>query len=176
MTIKNFKFVFFNLLLIVFGLLFCVIPSKTIGVLNIIISAFLMLFGVVEIFGYCFCPKDLREILQLFEGIFFVTVGILLDFFPTLFVIFIGIGIVFGGIKILLDSLKIKKQNEKWKLKFSSGLIILISGLVALILNIAKVNEVALSIYIGCILIFSGILNLTLKFFSRSKDYLSKVN
>ena len=41
-------------LCIVFGILFCIMPSKTFGIVETIVCVALLLYGVISILIYCF--------------------------------------------------------------------------------------------------------------------------
>lgn len=164
-------------ILIILGILFCVLPESAVNVLQIIVSAFLIFWGVVHVLGYCFAPIMLRDPYIFVEGSLTLVVGVLIDFFPALFVLMIGLIIVVTGLKRIFSSVELKKQfDAKWWIDLSLGILILILGLVVSIFCGTKIASNIVSIVLGVSLIVDGITYLLLLFaLNRTLTKIKKV-
>lgn len=155
------KTIIFSGLLITFGILFCVMPQRFVGVLEIIVSIFLILFGLINLFGFCCSPTFLRDPFMLFESIVLIVAGFLIDLISNMFVLILGLIIIVFGIKKIFAAVNIKKTLKKdWWIDLIFGIVILILGLIIAILCGTKIVQSAVIILLGCSLIFNGIINL----------------
>lgn len=162
---QKIKTVIFSSILIIFGLLFCLLPEKSLELLEIILSTLLIVYGIICFFGFVFSPMMLRDPVMLVEGIIFIVVGVLLDFFPSLFVIGIGTIIIIGGLKQIYNSIDLKILDAKtWWIDLCLGLAFTALGVVIIVLRSTKVSTMIVSIMLGVTLILDGICYLMLLF------------
>ena len=162
---QKIKTVIFSSILIIFGLLFCLLPEKSLELLEIILSTLLIVYGIICFFGFVFSPIMLRDPVMLVEGIIFIVVGVLLDFFPSLFVIGIGTIIIIGGLKQIYNSIDLKILDAKtWWIDLCLGLAFTALGVVIIVLRSTKVSTMIVSIMLGVTLILDGICYLMLLF------------
>lgn len=170
------KTIVLSSILIIFGLLFCVLPNSSINYLEIVLSTLFIVYGIICLLGFTCSPRELREPLLLLESIIFMVVGVLIDFFPSLFVIAIGIIITVGGIKEILNAINIKFIGEKnWWINVVIGIIFAALGLTIIILSGTNVASMIVSIFLGVTLILDGICYLLLLFaFKREIDKIKR--
>ncbi len=164
------KIIIFSALLIIFGILFCLLPESAISVLGIIISVFLIAWGVFLIFGYCVAPKELQEPFELMEGVVLLVVGIVIDLVPTLFVLAVGLVVMCLGLRQVFAAWTTKNLGEKyWYIDFTISFIIFVFGLLISIFCGTKIAKTAISIMLGIDMIISGIFYLVLVFVLHRK-------
>lgn len=167
---ENIKVILFNIFLIIFGVLFCAMPQKFVGILEIIVSIFLILYGLINLFGYCFAPTFLKEPFMLFESIVLIVAGFLIDIVSNLFILVLGIIILVFGIKRIVSAIEIKSLNNKnWWVDLVFGIVICLLGMLVSILCYTKIVQSAVIILLGASLMFSGIINLIIAFTLRKQ-------
>lgn len=142
---------------IVTGIIFCVLPKDSLDVFVLVISIFFIAYGVIFLIGYCTSPRDLRDYSFLLESILTILLGIFLDFFPSMFIIFICLLLIVVSIRKFIYSLAYKKSGEKfwWSQAVVSGIIIALS-ITIFILCLLKIEQGSLSILLGTMLSLCG--------------------
>lgn len=171
---ERIKLTIYSIFLVVFGMLFILIPNKSINILEIITATCLIIYGIVGLLGYCVSPIFIRDPLQLLEALIAIVFGALLDFFPSLFILGIGLFIMFGGLKHFILSLEIREKGDKnWWIDSIFGLIISGLGLAVAILCNTSVAERITSIMLGVSMIISGLMYFIMIF--ALKRYLGKI-
>jgi hypothetical protein len=150
---------------IVLGLLFCIVPNKSLSIIETIASVCLIAFGVVSLFLYCFTPILFRDSSSLVNAILAICLGLLISFIPSFFVFGVGLVVAFNGLERFGYSLDLKEVGDKkWWIDCVSGIIIFALGITTVILCNTSVASSILMIYFGISIILDGVINLTLIF------------
>lgn len=159
------KTIIFSSCLIIFGLLFCLLPEKSLDVLELILSVFLIVYGFICLLGFAFAPVALRDSFLLIESIVMLAVGVLMDFVPSLFVILIGVIILIGGLRVAVNSINMKLlMRRDWWADLCLGSVFAALGIIVIVLSSTKVATTIISILLGITLILDGICYLVLLF------------
>lgn len=152
-------------LFIIFGILFCVIPNKSLSVIETISAVCLIVFGLISLFSYCFTPILFRDSSTLVKSIVAIMLGLLISFIPTFFVFVVGLIVAFNGLERFGYALDVKEVGDKkWWIDFIAGLIIFALGVTAVILCNTSVASNIVMIYFGISLILDGLINIILIF------------
>ncbi len=162
---KNLKTIIFNSCLIIFGILLCAMPQKFLGVLEVVVASFLILFGLINLFGYCFSPKFLKDPFMLFESVVLIVAGFLIDIVSNMFILVLGLIILIFGIKRIISAVGLQKLGKSdWWIDLIFGIVVSVLGLLIAILCNTKIVQSAIIILLGASLILSGIISLVIAF------------
>lgn len=157
------RMLIWNIFVLILGLLLCFLRGSALGVLERIISISLIIYAIVCIVYYCISPLIVRDNSLFLQAIFILIVGVLLNIFPAIFIIGIGILIALEGLQGLTNSINLKNSNVKnWWIDFICGFITFCLGLVVVILFNTSTASSIVSILLGVTLLVYSIENLVL--------------
>lgn len=152
-----------NVVVIILGILLCALKGNALSVLERIASTILIVYGAISLIVFCFTPILIRNGQDLMESIVILIFGIILDFFPALFILGIGIMLVFEGLREISYAVDLKKINDNnWWVDFISGSVVFALGLVVVILCNTTIASNIVSLLLGISLIINGATNIIL--------------
>lgn len=148
-------------IMIVLGVLLCVIPEKSLNVLEVISAIGLILFGTISIVIYCFTPILFRDVMMLVRSIVGLGIGVLILFIPSFFVFGIGFIVAISGLEKFGDAIDHKDESKKkWIIDLVVGLFIFMLGTATVVLCNTSVASNILMLYFGISIAVDGIVNL----------------
>lgn len=162
---EKFRVILISMLMVALGIVFCVVPEKSMNAIELIIAVGLVLVGMVYIFGFCFAPDFAKEARILLIGLLATALGILVIFVPSALVL--GIGIIYGYAGLSRIGLSIDEKlagDRSWWIEFASGIIVFALSLSLIILRSTSIAASIVMIYMGSCLIAMGVFNLVLVF------------
>ena len=140
-------------------------PQKFLGVLEVVVASFLILFGLINLFGYCFSPKFLKDPFMLFESVVLIVAGFLIDIVSNMFILVLGLIILIFGIKRIFSAVGLQKLGKSdWWIDLIFGIVVSVLGLLIAILCNTNIVQSAIIILLGASLILSGIISLVIAF------------
>lgn len=146
---------------IIFGILFCVFSQSLVETLRTVLSVAVLIYGAFYMFSYCVISFDSRDLTTLLKAVIAIAAGLLVIFIPSFFVMAIAAVVLILGIMKTLFVSKIKKeQNVFAKDRLVIGIIEMVIGLALLILCNLNVPTLLVTIMLGVILIFEGVLGI----------------
>ena len=146
---------------IILGILFCVIPVKTLGILEIFACVALLIYGVILVLIYCFNSTEGREPLKLFLGAVATAIAMLIIFVRYFFIISLGLIVVLSGVIYVKSAVDEKKKAEKnWWIGLIIGIFLIVAGaLVAILCWTTIAANIVMRIF-GVTLIIDAIIRL----------------
>ncbi len=159
------KTIIVSALLILFGILFCLLPQKFVNAIETALSVFLIIYGLFLIISYCVQPLIYRNSTTIVEGIAIICIGVLLALIPSLFVLGIGIAILISGLKTFGYAFDVKEIGDKhWWVDLVSGAFVFALGITIVVLCNTKTATNILMIMLGLSLAVKVVINLILVF------------
>lgn len=167
---KKLESVIISAALIVVGLLFCVLPSSVIDIIETVILVGVLIYGGVCMLVYCFTPADFRNNAHLFKAAISLCLGLLLIFVRSFFVSVFGLVILVSGVKTALSSRVYKAVGDKkWYMELLIGLLLFVLGTVVIILSNTNVAKKIVLIILGLSLVIQGAINFAFMFYLRAE-------
>ncbi|MBQ8451853.1 MAG: DUF308 domain-containing protein [Clostridia bacterium] len=152
-----------SLIMIVVGVLFCVLPEKSLSVLEKIASIALIVYGLICVLEFIFTPLILKDSTVLLTGLLSIAVGSLITFVSTIFIFVIGIAVAFNGAERIAYSTDLKTAGDKkWWIDFLLGFLMFALGVATMILCNTNIAHNSMMIYFGISIIVDGLTNLIL--------------
>jgi len=156
-------YIIVSILMCVIGILFFVVPDKSLKALGIACGIAAIMYGLVKIEGYL--SKDLYRLAfqhGLETGLFFVLIGVIVLMNPQNL---INVLCVLTGVAMLIDGLfKLRISQDSRSFGINNWWLILIMSLISCVMGIVLAlkpvdNSVLLSYMLGCAYLITGILN-----------------
>ena len=151
---------------LIVGILFCVIPTQTLGAIQTISMIAFLAIGFIATIIYCLAPEGYHNMKWLGIGVVFIGLGLLLVYVSAAFVISLALLIILSGAVNLyrgIKQYKSDKQKDMW-FEIVFGAVIALLGLAALILSSTKIAENIVMIMFGVMLILKGVFDIVLLF------------
>lgn len=177
LTKEQIKSLIISSVLVCLGILFVVLKSGMLGVIETIVCFALLGFGVIEIMIYCFLNTENRDYSKLIIGAVATVLALLLIFVSVLFVIILGVIVAISGALYVKRAIQDKRAGVKnWWGSLIIGIIVFALGLsVAILYNLESLKNLIMILF-GITLIFEGVsgliftfvLHKELKLFARS--------
>ena len=153
-------------LCLIVGILFCVIPTQTLGAIQTISMIAFLAIGFIATIIYCLAPEGYHNMKWLGLGVVFIGLGLLLIYVSATFVIFLALLLILSGAINLYNGIKkykVSKQKNLW-FEMIFGAVVAILGLTALVLSSTKLAESIVMIVFGVLLILKGVFDIVLLF------------
>lgn len=165
LTKEQIKSLIISSVLVCLGILFVVLRSGMLGVIETIVCFALLGFGVIEIMIYCFLNTENRDYSKLIIGAVATVLALLLIFVGVLFVIILGVVVAISGALYIKRAIQDKKAGVKnWWGSLIIGIIVFALGLsVAILYNLKSLKDLIMILF-GITLIFEGISGLVFTF------------
>ena len=155
---------------ILFGILFCVIPLQTLSVIETLVCAALLVYGIITLLAYCLKNTEVREWSLFLKGAIATALGLLVMFVGALFVICLGIVVALSGVIYIKTAIDEKKEDDKsWWVSLLIGVALALVGLSVAILYNTPLAKNAVMIVFGIGLIIDGIVRLIYTFVIRKQ-------
>lgn len=146
-----------NIIIMVFGLLFCVLKGRAISVMETIISSVMIVYGGFCLLIYLFSMSMISRPAFAGEGVVLFVTGLLLEFFPSFFVFAIALLILFAGLREILLAVSKKKIGAgKWIFELIIGIVFAAFGGFLLIMYNTSIASNIISVILGVLLILYG--------------------
>lgn len=143
---------------LIFGLLFCILPTRMFNFVESTLCMILLIAGIFCIIVYALVPSDEKMFRLLIYGVVSLVFGLLMLIISKFFTIFLAVLIAVNGVSLIIDALKIKKHTPKlWISDFVIGTIVCSLALVTIILCGTKASKNLLAVFFGIILLINGI-------------------
>lgn len=175
---EQIKAIVLSSICIIFGMLFCILPSKMMTAIEVVVCATCFVYGVVNLLIYCLVNSESRELAKLLKGTLAIGVAILLMFVGAVFVFCLGLIIVLSGVLYIVSSIKDRKNGDKkWWLGLIIGIALSIAGLSVAILFNTKLAQNIVMVIFGITLIADGVIRLLYVFVAHKELHaiLSKI-
>ncbi len=155
---------------IVSGILFCAIPSKTLGLIETLVCVVFLVVGVVSLIGYCLMNSETKSWTLFIQGAVLTTLGLLIMFVNSLFVICLGVLLAVSGAVYIKSSIDDKKSGDKtWWVALIIGILIVFAGIaVAILYNTEIAKNIVMRIF-GISLLFDGIVRIIYIFIAHKE-------
>ena len=153
-------------LCLIVGILFCVIPTQTLGAIQTISMIAFLAIGFIATIIYCLAPEGYHNMKWLGLGVVFIGLGLLLVYVSAAFVIALALLLILSGAINLYNGIKkykVSKQKDLW-FEMIFGAVVAILGLTALVLSSTKLAENIVMIVFGVLLILKGVFDIVLLF------------
>ena len=153
-------------LCLIVGILFCVIPTQTLGAIQTISMIAFLAIGFIATIIYCLAPEGYHNMKWLGLGVVFIGLGLLLVYVSAAFVIALALLLILSGAINLYNGIKkykVSKQKDLW-FEMIFGAVVAILGLTALVLSSTKLAESIVMIVFGVLLILKGVFDIVLLF------------
>lgn len=153
-------------LCLIVGILFCVIPTQTLGAIQTISMIAFLAIGFIATIIYCLAPEGYHNMKWLGIGVVFIGLGLLLVYVSAAFVIALALLLILSGAINLYNGIKkykVSKQKDLW-FEMIFGAVVAILGLTALVLSSTKLAESIVMIVFGVLLILKGVFDIVLLF------------
>lgn len=158
---ENLKKTILSLVYLVFGVLFCVMPSKMFNFVESALCFVLLVVGIVGILVYSVMSAEDKEIKLLLWGIVGLALSICMFLEPRLFGIILSLIIGLGGASMIISGLKLRKtKNIQWITDFVIGIIVTALAIATIVLSGTKVAENIIAIFFGIMCLISGVYSL----------------
>lgn len=158
---EQIKAIVWSSIFIIFGVLFCAMPSKMMTAIETIVCVSLIVYGVVNIFVYCLVNSESKEIARLLKGAVATGIAILLMFVNAVFVFCLGLVVVISGVIYIVSAVKDKKaEDKKWWTGLVIGIVLSVVGLAISILFNTKITQNIVMVIFGITLIADGVVRL----------------
>lgn len=166
---KKLESVIISAALVVVGLLFCVLPTNIIEIIETVVLVGVLIYGGVCMLIYCFTPADFRNNVYLFKAMISLCVGLLLMFVRSFFVSAFGLVILVSGVKTAMSSRVYKAVGDKkWYMELIAGLVLSILGALVIVISNLDVIRKLVFILLGATLIVQGAINMAFMFWIRA--------
>lgn len=163
------KLIAWDIVLIVLGLLFCILPQTAMVMFETICSILLIAYGLICISLYVFIAS--KDTNWLVEGVVYIVIGLFVTFISSLFIIAIGFILIVNGTRFIMFSMNLKFMDEKnWLFDFCVGVFLVLIGVTSIIISFTNAAESLTSILVGIFLILNGSSDL-LTVFAVHKNY-----
>jgi uncharacterized membrane protein HdeD (DUF308 family) len=158
------------------GVILIILGLIAVSTPGLVWLTFLMIFGILAVISGLFLlvegfkiKGDSDKMLRIFEGIFYIVLGLFVIFYPgvsvALFILILGFWAIFIGGFQIATAIKLRKViSGEWVL-IVNGFLTIIFGLL-LITNVIAGAEVLMMIF-GFFAILSGILSIVFSFRAR---------
>lgn len=158
---ENLKTTIFTIIYLVFGLLFCIMPTKMFNFAESILCGGLLLAGFVCIVVYALMPGDIRMYRLLIYGILALTLGLFMLLLAKLFGIILSVIIGASGVSMILDAAKERRLHIKtWVTDLVIGIIVTALAVVTIILSGTNVFKNIIAVFFGIMMLIEGIYDL----------------
>ena len=166
---KKLESVIISAALVVVGLLFCVLPTNIIEIIETVVLVGVLVYGGVCMLIYCFTPADFRNNTYLFKAMISLCVGLLLMFVRSFFVSAFGLVILVSGVKTAMSSRVYKAVGDKkWYMELLAGFVLSILGALVIVISNLDVIRKLVFILLGATLIVQGAINMAFMFWIRA--------
>lgn len=166
---KKLESVIISAALVVVGLLFCVLPTNIIEIIETVVLVGVLVYGGVCMLIYCFTPADFRNNVYLFKAMISLCVGLLLMFVRSFFVSAFGLVILVSGVKTAMSSRVYKAVGDKkWYMELIAGIVLSILGALVIVISNLDVIRKLVFILLGATLIVQGAINMAFMFWIRA--------
>lgn len=167
---KRIELIVVSALYIVLGILFCVLPTQMLDILETVISIGCLVYGGFFLFVYCFTPDIFRDYGTLIKAVVAIIFGLLVIFVRSFFVMAVGVVIILTGVKNILSAKAFKlASDKKWWTDLVSGIALIVIGVTLIVLCNTKLATNAVMIYMGLSLIVNGLINFAFMFLIHKK-------
>lgn len=167
---EKIKTIIISSVMIVLGILLCVIPEKSLNVLEMISAIGLILFGTISIVIYCFTPVLFRDIVMLIKSIVSLGLGVMILFIPSFFVFGIGLIVAISGLEKFGGAIDHKNNDSKrWIVDLVFGIFVFMLGTATVVLCNTSVASNILMLYFGISIAVDGVASLILVFVLNRK-------
>ena len=167
---KKLESVIISAAVIIVGLLFCVLPTSVVEIIETIVLVAVLVYGGVCMLVYCFTPADFRNNSYLFKAMISLCLGLLLIFVRSFFVSAFGLVILVSGVKTALSSRVYKAVGDKkWWMELLVGVLLFALGAMVIILSNTHVAKKLVLILLGLSLIIQGVINFAFMFYLRAE-------
>ena len=153
-------------LCLIVGILFCIIPTQTLGAIQTISMIAFLAIGFIATIIYCLAPEGYHNMKWLGIGVVFIGLGLLLVYVSATFVITLALLLILSGAINLYNGIKkykVSKQKDLW-FEMIFGAVVALLGLTALVLSSTKLAESIVMIVFGVLLILKGVFDIVLLF------------
>jgi len=158
---ENLKKTILSLVYLVFGVLFCVMPSKMFNFVESALCFVLLVVGIIGILVYSLMSAEDKEIKLLLWGIVGLALSICMFLEPRLFGIILSLIIGLGGVSMIISGLKLRKtKNIQWITDFVIGIIVTALAIATIVLSGTKVAENIIAVFFGIMCLINGIYSL----------------
>lgn len=149
----------------VLGLLFCIIPIKMLGFIEVLVCSVLLAGGLILIVMYCVMTSESKEAGLLYKGVLAVIISVVLMFFPQLIVIVMGAAVALFGVLYIKSSITDRKAGEKtWIISLIIGIVFAGLGLfVSIVYNTPVAKNIVMIIF-GISLLLISVTSLVYSF------------
>ena len=167
---KKLESIIISAVIIVVGLLFCVLSTNVIEIIETVVLVGALIYGGVCMLIYCFTPADFRDNKYLIKTAICLGFGLLLIFIRSFFISAFGLLILVSGAKTALSARVYKAVGDnKWYMELLVGLFIAILGAVVILLSNIDVAKKVVLVILGVSLILHGLINYAFMFWLRAE-------
>ncbi len=168
---KKLESIIISAALIVIGLLFCVLPTNIIEIIETIVLIGVLVYGGICMLVYCFTPADFRNNTYLLKAMISLCLGLLLMFVRSFFISAFGLVVLVSGVKTILSARVYKAVGDrKWYMELIAGLVLSVLGAIVIVIsNLNVVRKIAF-ILLGATLIIQGVINMMFMFWLRAEN------
>lgn len=158
---ENLKTTIFTIIYLIFGLLFCIMPTKMFNFAESILCGGLLVVGFVCIVIYALMPGDIRMFKLLIYGIFALVLGLFMLMLAKFFGIILSVIIGASGVNMIIDAVKEKKLGTKtWITDLVIGIVVTALAVVTIVLSGTNVIKNMIAVFFGIMMLIEGIYDL----------------
>lgn len=158
---ENLKTTIFTIAYLVFGVLFCVIPTQMFNFVESVLCGGLLVVGFVCVIIYALMPADSKIYRLLIYGILSLVFGVLMLLLSKFFGIILSLVIGGSGVSLIIDSIKEKKLGQSsWITDLVVGIVVVVLAVVTMILSGTNVIKNMIAVFFGIMLLIEGIYHL----------------
>lgn len=155
---ENLKKTILSLVYLVFGVMFCVMPTKMFNFVESALCFVLLIVGIVGILVYSVLSAEDKEVKILLWGIVGLALSICMFLEQRLFGIILSLIIGLGGVGMIISGLKLKKaKNIQWVTDFVIGVVVTALAVATIVLSGTKVAENIIAVFFGIMCLINGI-------------------
>lgn len=158
LIIERARAIFISLLMITFGVLFVALPDTSFDVLVKVLAWILIVGGVCYIISYFLYHSIQISSAPFINGLLMLSLGLLLLYAPSIYIVLIGFGLSFVGIEYIGSALDQKRAGVKgWWKDLIYGIVEFVIGAILVVLRYSSAAHEAVMIYLGVSLIVDGL-------------------
>lgn len=158
---ENLKTTIFTIIYLLFGVLFCVMPTKMFNFTESVLCGGLLVVGFVCVIVYALMPADDKIYRLLIYGILSLVLGVLMLILSKFFGIILSIIIGGSGVSLIIDSVKEKKLGlSTWITDLVVGIVVTALAVVTMVLSGTNVIKNMIAVFFGIMLLIEGIYHL----------------
>ncbi|MBQ7579442.1 MAG: DUF308 domain-containing protein [Clostridia bacterium] len=158
LAVERTKTIILALAMLVFGILFIILPQASFDVMITVLACILIVVGLAWLVGYFIYFKEQTSSSGFVNGVLYIGLGAIMLYIPSVYIALIGFALSFIGVQYIGYALDSKRLGEVgWWKDLIYGIVEAVIGIILVVLRYSSASQNAIMIYLGISLIVDSL-------------------